>query len=325
MPRVDREGAAAGLLSIGALSAATGIPVETIRTWERRYGFPRAERRPSGHRRYPVSTVSRVRRIAQAIAAGHRAAEVVPASERALDALLDAVPPGVPAPAREIPSRALPLPAGEPADQFEAVRAFDAGQLLHSFDADWARLGPVEFLERRAAPLLRAIGDAWSTGELDVRHEHFASACLGDFLRTVRVPLDDRARGPMVALATLPGERHGLGLQMAAVVLALAGWRTLMIGVDTPVPQIAALAREASIAAVGISMVHPHRGARADSLASLRRRLHRHIALIVGGAAAPGAPAPLGITPLRDLAALEQWARSRPADGRPTRDRHSRP
>jgi len=28
-----------GLLTIGALSAATGVPVETLRTWERRYGF----------------------------------------------------------------------------------------------------------------------------------------------------------------------------------------------------------------------------------------------------------------------------------------------
>jgi MerR family transcriptional regulator, light-induced transcriptional regulator len=310
VPRVDHKGAA-GMLSIGALSAVTGIPVETIRTWERRYGFPRAERKPSGHRRYPVATVSRVRRIAQAIAAGHRPADVVPASERALDSLLAAVPPDIPAPVRDPSPRAALPPAGEPAGQFEAVRAFDAGQLQHAFGTDWARLGPVEFLEHRAAPLLRAVGDAWATGALDVRHEHFVSACLGDFLRTVRAPLDDRARGPLIALATLPGEQHGLGLQMAAAVLALAGWRTLMIGVDTPVSQIVALTREVSIAAVGISMVQPHRGARGDTLAALRRRLQRPIALIVGGASAPSAPAGQGISAIRALPALEQWARLR--------------
>jgi DNA-binding transcriptional regulator YiaG len=27
-------------LSIGTLSSATGVPVDTLRTWERRYGFP---------------------------------------------------------------------------------------------------------------------------------------------------------------------------------------------------------------------------------------------------------------------------------------------
>lgn len=311
MHRVNHKDAAA-LLSIGALSSATGIPVETIRTWERRYGFPRAERKPSGHRRYPVATVGRIRRIAQAIAAGHRPADVVPASERALEALLAAVPPDAPEPPAVSPSRSILVPAGEPAELFEAVRAFDAAQLQRFLDADWARLGPIEFLERRAAPLLRAVGDAWSTGALDVRHEHFVSACLGDFLRTVRSPLDDRAGGPMIALATLPGERHGLGLQMAAVVLALAGWRTLMIGVDTPVSQIAALAREASIAAVGISVVRPHRGASDETLPALRRRLRREITLIVGGAGAPTSSA-RGITVMRDLPSLERWTRSRAA------------
>ena len=77
-----------GLLSIGALSTATGIPIDTIRTWERRYGFPVPERKPSGHRVYALATVPRLRRAAQAIARGHRAAEVVPASEGALEALL---------------------------------------------------------------------------------------------------------------------------------------------------------------------------------------------------------------------------------------------
>jgi hypothetical protein len=69
--------APSGLLSIGALSAATGIPVETLRTWERRYGYPRPQRKPSGHRVYPVTAVPRLRRVAQAIARGHRAAEVL--------------------------------------------------------------------------------------------------------------------------------------------------------------------------------------------------------------------------------------------------------
>ncbi len=316
MPGPAHNGAEAVLLSIGALSNATGIPVETIRTWERRYGFPRAERKPSGHRRYPVSTVSRVRRIAQAIAAGYRPADVVPASEKALDALLAVVPREIQAAAPSRPSHPPALgPSAEEdlAQQLKAVNDFDAAQLQRAFDMDWARLGPVEFLERRAAPLLRHIGDAWSSGALDVRHEHFASACLGDFLRTVRAPLDDRASGPTIALATLQGERHGLGLQMAAVVLAIAGWRTLMIGVDVPVPELVALVKDTPVAAVGISMVRQKRRGDGDALASLRRRLRRHIPLIVGGAEAPSTPRRQGITLLGDLPALEKWAKARVA------------
>ena len=76
--------------------------------------------------------------------------------------------------------------------------------------------------------------------------------------------------------------------------------------------QIAALAREASIAAVGISMVQTRRRSSGDdTLASLRRRLRRDVALVVGGAGAPSAPNRQGVTVFHDLSALDQWARSR--------------
>jgi DNA-binding transcriptional MerR regulator len=303
-----------GLLTIGALSAATGVPVETLRTWERRYGFPVAARKPSGHRVYPLDIVPRLRLIAQALAGGHRAAEVVAASEGALEALLAALPRAAEPPSsrRAAPPTALATSA-DATDLFEATRAFDGERLQRAFQVDWARLGPLEFLEQRAAPFLRAIGDAWSKGALDVRHEHFASAALGDFLRAVRMPLEDRANGPIVALATLSGELHGLGLQMSALVVAVAGWRPLVLGVNTPVAQILALAREAPIAAVAVSCAPPRRRQTAAALRTLRRRLPRSVALLVGGSGAPIATARSGIQVLPDLAALDRWLHDRAA------------
>ena len=293
-----------GALTIGALSAATGIPVETIRTWERRYGFPVAERKPSGHRLYDVATVPRLRLINQALSRGHRAAEVVPASEAALEALLETIPPAPAAPRARAPARSAVL---DPAELFGAVRAFDADALKQFFQAEWARKGPLQFLEQVAAPFLKGLGDAWANRELDVRHEHFASATLGDFLRTLRMPHDDRARGPLVAVATLPGERHGLGLQMTALMFALAGWRVLVLGVETPPEQIVALAREASIAAVALSFVMPSSD---DAvIRSLRRKLPRDIQLLAGGAAASEKWRGRGVEVLPDLAALDNWLR----------------
>jgi methylmalonyl-CoA mutase cobalamin-binding subunit len=302
--------AAEGRLTIGTLAAATGIPAETIRTWERRYGFPVPERKESGHRLYALAAIPRLRRVALAIARGHRPAEVVPASDAALDALLAAVPL---APERPAGTGAPPAPD----DLIGAARAFDGETLRRAFHADWARLGPLEFLERRAAPFLLAIGDAWESGALDVRHEHFASGCLGDFLRTVRAPLDDRAAGPIAVLATLPGELHGIGLQMAAVVFALHGWRALVLGVETPPEQIAALARDVPIAAVAVSVVR-RRDGRDPSLdvQRLRRDLPRGVPLLLGGAGAARVKATragrIGDV-LPDLVALDRWVREAPA------------
>ncbi|MEC9398125.1 MAG: MerR family transcriptional regulator, partial [Myxococcota bacterium] len=59
-------------LSIGAVSQATGIPVETLRTWERRYGFPSPERSDGGHRQYNASIVEHLNLISRALEQGHR-------------------------------------------------------------------------------------------------------------------------------------------------------------------------------------------------------------------------------------------------------------
>ena len=311
MPRAARGAdIEEGLLTIGALSTATGIPVDTIRTWERRYGYPLPERKPSGHRVYPLSTVPRLRRVAQAIARGHRAAEVLPATESALEVLLASLPPAITEPA--IPGEfgrasGMLMPA-DTSEVLQWIRAFDADRLKRWFQTDWARLGPLQFLEYRAAAFLRAVGDAWEEKELEVRHEHFASAVLGDFLRSVRQPLDERASGPIAALATLPGELHGLGLQMAALVFALAGWRALILGVDTPIEQIAALTRELPVAAVALSCVEPQGSRSAAQIRALQRKIPRHMVLIVGGSAAPDVA---GTVVLPHLVALDRWLQDR--------------
>ena len=290
-------------LSIGALSAAVGIPVDTIRTWERRYGVPVAERKLSGHRVYPLSTVSRLRRIAEAITRGHRAAEVVPASEKALDALLGSLPPAAP------PPRVFQSRQGDQAkrdDLIDAARRFDADFLKRAFEIEWAKLPALEFLETRIAPFLADVGAAWADGSLDVRHEHFASAVVSDFLRTLRGPLDERARGPLAVLTTLPGELHGLGLQMSGLVFALAGWRVVMRGVDTPVDEIVAVTRDIEPRAVGISCVQPVRKKTIELLEKLRRRIPRATTMILGGRS--GADVNIaGVDTLATLAELESW------------------
>src|SRR5688572_268629 len=48
------------MLTIGELAERTGVQPGTLRMWESRHGFPRAERREGGHRRYSESEVKRV-------------------------------------------------------------------------------------------------------------------------------------------------------------------------------------------------------------------------------------------------------------------------
>ena len=292
-------------LSIGALSRATGVAVETLRTWESRYGFPRPERKPSGHRVYPVSAVQRLRRIAKALQLGHRAGQVVGASEEALGRLLESSVAATSSAGSRFPASptAQDLPG-----MLQLVKAFDGEGLFRQFLADWARIGPVEFLESRIAPLVRAAGEGWEHGELEVRHERFLSERASDLLRSLRLPLEERAAGPLVVFATLPGEAHGLGLQMSALVLAASGCRILYLGTEVPIAQVASVARDLAARAVAVSVSAATKGpASAAGLRRLREALPRRVLLVAGGDGAPAARP--GIESVKTLRDLDAWGR----------------
>ena len=87
-------GTAPATLSIGDLAARTGVKPATLRMWESRHGFPRAERRESGHRRYSEADVELVRQILRRQEAGVRL-EVAIAELALLQARVEH-PPGAP-------------------------------------------------------------------------------------------------------------------------------------------------------------------------------------------------------------------------------------
>lgn len=283
---VAGEPGSAGI-SIGALSQATGIPVQTLRTWERRYGSPVPERKPSGHRLYALAEVERLRAISALLAAGHRAADVLPRSdaERAVLREAAALPANAPAHALRVG------PAGEPLDfapVIQAVRRFDRATIVTWLHAQWSRLGPLLFLQDLAGPFLQRIGEQWSDGTLEIRHEHFATACLTDVLREVREPFDRQATGPRVVAALLSGDRHEGGLLMAGVLLAVRGFRVVYLGVDTPTAEVVGAAKEASVAAIVVSVSRSVPSANARrAIAALRSALPRRVAIWIGGSGCP--------------------------------------
>jgi len=297
-PRPAPPTAATAYVSIGGLSRATGVPIETLRTWELRYGFPESVRKPSGHRQFVVAHIERVRRIAGALERGLRAGEVVPASDAVLEALLATVPVKPVARAQALPFDARAFVA--------QIRRFDADRLMRSLHSDLAQQDPLAYIETRIAPCLEVMGTAWEKGEIDIAHEHFASERLSDVLRGARLRFEETARGALVALATLPGEPHGLGLQMAALVLAARGLRVLSLGTEVPIPEIAALAVKTEASAVGLSVSASSAGHAPTEIIVLRAALSKKIELVIGGSGAPSGIK--GTTTFADVRALDVWA-----------------
>ncbi len=298
-------------LSIGALSRATHIPAETIRTWEQRYGSPVPLRKPSGHRLYSADAVDQLRRVSRLLARGHRPGEVLRLSLPELDRLLAVYDrPAPPAPRAAEP---VAVDSRWIDDRLQRmVRAMldlDRPTLLQELQAGWAQMGPLRCLEELVGEFLVRVGRAWGDGEAEVRHEHFAFGCVSDFLRGVREPYDQQARGPRVVATTLPGEKHEGGLVMVSVLLAVRGCRVIYLGLETPIDQVAQAAVAAGAEAVVVSVSAASARVRAArDLAALRKALPRRLPLWTGGAGAP--PALKGVERFATLTELDERLRS---------------
>ncbi len=288
-------------LGIGAVSRATGIPENTLRTWERRYGFPRPERTEGGHRLYAPEVVEWLGLASRALELGHRPGSVLGASQEAIRALLGEV---------HGPRSPVPSPGTSPADRdleewLAATRALDGEALDAGLRSAFARLGLLRFLVDRATPFLHRVGEAWEQGTLQIFHEHFASERLGELLASTWRPLAEDREGPAVVCGTLPAERHVLGLHMAAAVLALEGCRIVFVGRDTPPDQLGGCARQVDASAVVVSVsacADPER-TRAD-LGELRASVPAEVAVLAGGVGAPELAGVRRVESLEELPAL---------------------
>jgi MerR family transcriptional regulator, light-induced transcriptional regulator len=296
------------LLTIGALSRATGVPIETIRTWERRYGAPGAERTESGHRRYSLATVEHLLLVTQAMQRGHPPSIVLRMDVSALRALLDSTPStssAATAAAGEALAGAERTHGLEP--WFERVERFEGRAFERELRTAWAELGGLAFVELRAAPFLLELGSRWASGRLSVGHEHFASERLREFLVQQWRPLSDAATGGSFVCATLAGETHVLGLHLAALTLAIHNARLVFLGANSPARDVAETARQHAAEAVVLSASAAADPARLEGeLRELRAALPGSIPILAGGAGFSGAEPAIRV--LRDFSELSRWA-----------------
>ncbi len=262
--------------TIRVVSARTGLPMETLRAWERRYGFPRPIRRSGSNRRlYSASDIERLVSIQQALDRGYRVGDVIGKTAAQL---------------ADLRTLALP-PAAEPSQtdgQLLELLAHDhVAELESQLRRAAAALGPRRFVTELAHPFAVRVGDAWANGRLSVRHEHVATECLVTQLRQMLASYQDIEARPLVLLATLPGEPHTLPLQMVAVYLAAIGAKPRLLGGSTPPHELVESARVFGADAVGITVTptsDPELTRKA--VKSLRRELPREVAVWIGGGGA---------------------------------------
>lgn len=300
--------------SIAAVERDTGLSKETLRMWERRYGFPSPHRESTGERAYPHDQLERLRAIKRLLDAGHRPGRVVGLPRTALLQMLGDVSHARPATAQP-PAHAV-APAGSSMDAcYQHLRRHDLDGVRHGLSEALTRLGLARFVVEWLVPMNTRVGDGWMRGELAVFEEHAYTELVTSLLRQAlgRLQPARQQDRPRVMLTTLPGEPHGLGLLMVEALLAMEGCRCMSLGVQTPVPDVVAAADAFGIDIVALSFTGCQKPGQVQrGLQQLRDALPASVAIWAGGAAMAGARRRVGgvpaFTSLDDvLPALRAW------------------
>jgi methylmalonyl-CoA mutase cobalamin-binding subunit len=257
---------------IGAVERDTGLSKDTLRIWERRYGFPQPGRDANGERVYPADQVARLHLIKRLMDAGHRPGKLLPLGPPELERLA----------AGAAPRTAL---TSDQSALLEALRACDTRRLRDALTHELMRQGLQRFVLETVPGINEAVGEAWMRGELAIHEEHLYSEQVQNILRHAISVLPLRGERPRVLLTSLPGEQHSLGLLMVEALLAAEGAECIALGIETPIPDVAraAAAHAAEVVALSFSAAYPAALA-VDSLRDLRERVPAAIAIWAGGA-----------------------------------------
>lgn len=245
------------LYNIGAVERLTGIPVATLRVWERRYGFPSASRSEGGHRIYSAREVERLRWVKARIDEGMRAGTAVHALEVAEEQ-------GEVGP---LPSSDL-LPSSSSSSAHGATdaalgafhRRLTEALLVHDTEAASRVLGealsvyPIESLILDVVrPTMVDIGQGWVEGEVSVATEHLATQFVRDrLLLWMHAGGELRSARPTV-MASAPGDWHDLGLLMLATLVRRRGWPIAYLGPAVPLEDLASFVESSRPSVVVLS------------------------------------------------------------------------
>jgi len=222
------------MYTIKQAAARSGVSVQLLRAWERRYGVVAPNRTAAGYRLYDDDAITRLRAMRRFISDGWSAstaaAEVAGMDQAAIETLV-----GRPSAETHV-GAAFQLPAEGLTDAFVAsAGALDEAGFEAVLDDMFARGSFEQVAGDLVMPALVALGEGWQQGLVDVAGEHAAAGAVQRRLGMAYIaagrPGADR---DLVLVGLPPGGRHDLGALAFATAARRAGIAVRYLGADLP-------------------------------------------------------------------------------------------
>ena len=211
-----------------AVARETGVPADTFRAWERRYGVPRPQRTAGGHRLYSERDMAIIRWLRDRTDEGVNISHAVMLLTNTLDA-------AEAEPAHNGDSRALGRLIEELAQALTEFELQQAEQLL----SEAFSLYPFEqVLLELVQPTMVEIGERWHRGEINVAAEHFATQYVRRKLAGMMSVFEGSSHRATIVAGCAPGELHDLGVLISSLFLVRRGWHVVYLGPQVPLADL---------------------------------------------------------------------------------------
>ena len=237
---------------IRAVSKLTGISIDTLRAWERRYDAITPGRNDS-KREYDEADVERLVLLRKAVEGGHAISKLAPLSNQQL-AQINAHSVAlntVPAPPSDIPNSEL---VPDLKTLRDAIDRLSCNEIDHELNRLAAALPPRNLIHQVVVPLMTEVGNRWYRGELSIAQEHMVSSGLRSLIGSLVRVFTRQQPAVTLLFATPKGERHEFGILCAAMLAAAGGLGIAYLGPDLPHSEIMSAAKqtEAKVLVLGI-------------------------------------------------------------------------
>ena len=163
---------AALVYNIAAAERDTGLSKDTLRVWERRYGFPKPTRDGAGERIYSSQEIEQLRVLKRLVDAGERPGRLMALTRAELMERLQ----------RHAPMAVSDVPQVVD-DYLEILKSHDVQGLRRQLVHARERLGLARFVTDVVGPLNTRVGDAWMRGQLQIFEEHLYTESMQVILR----------------------------------------------------------------------------------------------------------------------------------------------
>ncbi|MDX2040569.1 MAG: MerR family transcriptional regulator [Acidobacteriota bacterium] len=269
---------------IGAVSRLTGLSVDVVRVWQRRYQAVIPQRSEGGSRLYSDLDIARLRKLRQAVELGHSISQIAGLPDSELETLGSKQ-------AATIGAFSL---AEQPPDQYAILRdrflssieRFDVVAADEEINRAATLYPPRLIVKHVVIPLLIEIGERWAHKDFGIAHEHVATNLIRNLLSSLFRLYPPNEGADSIVLATHTGERHEFGILIAALIAATRGWRVIYLGIDLPAAEIVRAVKLSKSRLLLLSAIHHQNGVTAQELNFVGEQVPHNCRVWIAGAEA---------------------------------------